>query len=78
MARRRRRGRIPWLALIALMIVERWIQRERAQDPVTARRRNSLARVLLLERIGYYSPWLIAVRLLAGLFRRRGGSGAIA
>lgn len=78
MARRRRRGRIPWLALIALMIVERWIQRERAHDPITVRRRNSLARILVLERIGYYSPWFIAMRLLAGLFRRRDGSGALA
>lgn len=77
MARRRHRRHIPWLTLIALAVVERWIRREQAHSPVTVRRRNSLARMLVLERLGYYSPWLVGARLLSGFFRRGGGDSAI-
>lgn len=77
MARRRRGRRMPWLTLIALAIVERWMARGWAHYPPTMRRRNSLARFLMLERLGYYSPWLIGARFLAGFFRRRDGSGSI-
>lgn len=77
MARRRRGRRIPWLTLIALAIVERWMARGRPHYPPTMRRRNSLARFLVLERLGYYSPWLLGARFLSGFFRRRGGDDAI-
>ena len=76
--RRRRRGhRIPWLTLIALAIIERWMARGQPQYARSMRRRNSLARFLVLERLGYYSPWLLGARFMAGLFRRRGGNDAI-
>lgn len=75
--RRRRRRRIPWLTVIALAIIERWMARGQPPYARSMRRRNSLARFLVLERLGYYSPWFIGARFLAGLFRRRGGSDAI-
>lgn len=68
---------MPWLTLIALAMVERWMARRRPYYPPTMRRRNSLARFLVLERLGYYSPWLIGARFLAGFFHRRDGSGTI-
>ncbi len=71
MTRRRRGRRIPWLTLIALAIVERWMARGQANYSPAMRRRNSLTRFLVLERLGYYSPWLIGARFLAGFFRRR-------
>lgn len=51
--------------------------RGRPHYPPTMRRRNSLARFLVLERLGYYSPWLLGARFLSGFFRRRGGDDAI-
>lgn len=73
MERRRRGRRVPWLTLIALALIERWMARGRRYYPRT----NNLARFLVLERLGYYSPWLIGLRFLAGLFGRRGGRGPI-
>jgi len=78
MARRRRGRRIPWLTLIALALVERWMARGRGgRGQAYYPRTNNLARFLVLERLGYYSPWLIGLRFLGGLFRRRGGGGPI-
>ncbi|MGZ3639510.1 MAG: hypothetical protein ACXVCO_06985 [Ktedonobacterales bacterium] len=73
MARRRRGRRMPWLTLIALAMVERWMARGRGRGYYP--RTNNLARFLVLERLGYYSPWLIGLRFLSGLFRRRGEGG---
>ncbi len=74
---RRRRHHIPWLTLIVFALLERWMSHRWAHYPPTMRRRNSLARFLILERLGYYSPWLIGLRFLTGVFRRRDGSGTI-
>lgn len=72
---------MPWLTLIALALVERWMARGRAPGRGPGRgyypRTNNLARFLVLERLGYYSPWLIGLRFLSGLFRRRGDGGPI-
>ncbi|HEX8036774.1 MAG TPA: hypothetical protein VF510_23150 [Ktedonobacterales bacterium] len=77
MARRRRGRRMPWLTLIALALVERWMARGRGGRDGRGYypRTNNLARFLVLERLGYYSPWLIGLRFLAGVFRRRDGGG---
>lgn len=68
---RRRRHHIPWLTLIVFSLLERWMSRRWTHYPPAMRRRNSLARFLILERLGYYSPWLIGLRFVTGLFRRR-------
>lgn len=69
---RRRRHHIPWVTLIVFALLERWMSRRWTHYPPAMRRRSSLARFLVLERLGYYSPWFIGARFLAGLFHRRG------
>lgn len=88
MFRRKRSRRTPWLALLGLAAADQ-LYRRRSRSRFVPYNRYSRARyrrqsglrgiiqTMLLGRVGYYSPWLVALRMAANSFRRRGGGATV-